>query len=132
MVPVDFENIFESNSYQYQTDLFEFQSSVFKKSLADPESGIRCLFDPWIRDRFFSGSPKGLVTIFYAKSAIIRSQLAQIFFCTCSSINNFQNVVKFLKFVALQNKVRRQIFSLLFFLLLLDPGLMKIRIQDPG
>ncbi len=28
-------------------------SSVAK---SDPGSGIRCFFDPWIQDRFFSGS----------------------------------------------------------------------------
>jgi hypothetical protein len=42
-----------------------------------PGSGIRCLFDPWIRDRFFPdpGSQthifESLVTIFWVKSSII-------------------------------------------------------------
>jgi hypothetical protein len=55
-------------------------------SVADPDpgSGIRCLFDPWIRNRFFQdpgsrisdpGSQthtfESLVTIFWVKSSII-------------------------------------------------------------
>ncbi len=66
-------------------------------------SGIRCLFDPWIRDpeKVFSGSRisdpgsqthifESLVTIFWIKSSIILLKLAQIFFFSTSKLRNFQ------------------------------------------
>jgi hypothetical protein len=71
-------------------------------------SGIRCLFDPWIRDPgigFFRipdlGSPthifESLVTIFWVKSSIIFRKLAQIFF-----LQHFKTkiIFNFVKFVA--------------------------------
>ncbi len=69
--------------------------------------GIRCLFDPWIRDpgirnRCFPdpGSQthtfESLVTIFWAKSSIILWKLAQIFFLQHFKTKIMYNFVKFM------------------------------------
>jgi hypothetical protein len=59
------------------------------------ESGIRCLFDPWIRDleQFYPGSQthifESLMTIFCVKSSIILCKLTKSFFFASSKIKLF-------------------------------------------
>jgi hypothetical protein len=75
--------------------------NIFESSVADPGSGIRCLFDPWIGDPgsvigFFRipisdpGSQtlifEGLVTIVWVKTSIILGKLCQIFSFSISKI----------------------------------------------
>ncbi len=93
-------------------------------------SGIRCLFDPGIRNRFFPdpGSQihifESLVTIFWVKSSIILWKLAEIFFFSTKIICNF------VKFVATWKVMTTNFFSPLSFVAVFGSGMGKN--QDPG
>ncbi len=107
-------------------------------------SGIQCLFEPWIRDRFFPDAGSRfqnpyfweLSDNFWVKSSIILWKLAKIFFFSSSKIEYFQfgEICGYKKKGMTTNFFP---FSLLLLFLdpgpeIRDPGWVKIRIRIPG
>ncbi len=94
-------------------------------SIAGPDPGSRAFFTPGSRipKPFF----ESLLTIFGVKSTVIICEKAQIFFFTCSKINNFRFCD-----ICGYKKSRTKKFPPHFFLLLLDLGSLINKNQDPG